>query len=158
MFNKFDEGMNTYGYTVTAQWDYTHSRPYIGDSIKDKRRIYIHYYSIETGSDEELAFDKRISGLCRELLDGRYIEAHKNAYQQFFEVNDTPVRGRHVCYKEDTIKESKKYLGYFTLITNEKMDTLTSLHLYRMKDIIKKGFGNLNERLNIRKLLVASEK
>ena len=159
MFNNFDEGINTYGYTVKAEWNYTQDRPYIGDSVRDKRRIYIHYYySIETGADEELAFDKRIAGLCQELLDGKYIEAHKNAYQQFFEVNDTPVRGHQVYYKEDAIKEERRYLGYFTLITNEKMDAFTALHLYRMKDIIEKGFGNLKERLNMRRLLVSSEK
>ena len=36
------------GYTVQTEWDYTQERPYKGDVIKDKRRIYIHYfYSIE---------------------------------------------------------------------------------------------------------------
>ena len=159
MFVNFDESINTYGYTVSAQWEYTQERPYKGDVIKDKRRMYIHYYySIENGADDEQAFDKRIAILCKELSEGKYVESHKKAYDQFSEVKTTPKRGRQVYYKEDAIKEARRYFGYFALITNEKMDAFTALHLYRMKDVVEKAFGNLKERLNMRRLLVSSEK
>ena len=159
MFTNYDECLNTYGYTVSAEWNYTQERPYKGDVIKDKRRIYIHYfYSIEKGADDEQAFDKRITELCSELLSGKTVEEHKKAYSQFFEVKDTPVRGRQVYYKEDEIKAARKYLGYFAIITNEKMDAFTALHLYRMKDVVEKAFGNIKDRLNMRRLLVKSEK
>lgn len=159
MFNNYDDSTGTYGYTVPAEWNYTQERPYKGDVIKDKRRIYIHYYySIEKGADDEQAFDKRITSLCNELLEGNLIESHKKAYEQFFDVKTTPKRGRQVYYKEDAIKEARKYLGYFALITNETMDAFTALHLYRMKDVVEKAFGNIKERLNMRRLLVSSEK
>ena len=159
MFNNFDEGLNTYGLTVSAEWNYTQDRPYKGDTLEEKRRIYIHYfYSIERGADEEQAFDKRIKEYCNELLEGKPVEDHKKAYARFFEVKDTPVRGRQVYYKEDEIKAARKYIGYFALITNEKMDAFTALHLYRMKDVVEKAFGNLKERLNMRRLLAKSEK
>ena len=159
MFTNYDESIETYGYTVQAEWDYTQERPYKGDVIKDKRRIYIHYfYSIEKGAEDEQAFDKRIAGLCKELLEDKPVESHRKAYEQFFEVKTTPKRGRQVYYKEDAIKEARKYLGYFALITNETMDAFTALHLYRMKDVVEKAFGNIKERLNMRRLLVSSEK
>lgn len=159
MFTNYDESIETYGYTVQTEWDYTQERPYKGDVIKDKRRIYIHYYySIEKGAEDEQAFDKRIAGLCRELLEDKPVESHRKAYEQFFEVKTTPKRGRQVYYKEDAIKEARKYLGYFALITNETMDAFTALHLYRMKDVVEKAFGNIKERLNMRRLLVSSEK
>ena len=159
MFTNYDESIETYGYTVQAEWDYTHERPYKGDVIKDKRRIYIHYfYSIEKGAEDEQTFDKRIAGLCKELLEDKPVESHRKAYEQFFEVKTTPKRGRQVYYKEDAIKEARKYLGYFALITNETMDAFTALHLYRMKDVVEKAFGNIKERLNMRRLLVSSEK
>lgn len=159
VFTNFDESISTYGYTVTSEWDYSQKRPYKGDIIKEKHRIYIHYYySIEKGADDELIFDKRIASLYNELLEGRYVEEHKKAYAQFFEVKDTPVRGRQVCYKEDAIKAARRYLGYFALITNEKMDAFTALHLYRMKDVVEKAFGNIKERLNMRRLLSKSER
>ena len=159
MFTNYDESIETYGYTVQTEWDYTQERPYKGDVIKDKRRIYIHYfYSIEKGAEDEQAFDKRIAGLCKELLEDKPVESHRKAYEQFFEVKTTPKRGRQVYYKEDAIKEARKYLGYFALITNETMDAFTALHLYRMKDVVEKAFGNIKERLNMRRLLVSSEK
>ncbi len=159
MVSNFDEGINTYGYTVMTEWDYSRERPYKGDVLTDKRRIYIHYYySIEKGADEEQAFDKRIVTLRKELLEGKLVESHKAAYEQFFEVKSTPKRGRQVNYKEEAIKEARRYFGYFALITNEKMDAITALHLYRMKDVVEKAFGNIKERLNMRRLLVSSEK
>jgi len=159
MFNNFDEGLNTYGLTVSAEWNYAQDRPYIGDTLEEKRRIYIHYfYSIERGADEEQAFDKRIATLCNELLKNKEVEEHRKAYAKFFEVKDTPARGRQVYYKEDEIKATRRYIGYFALITNEKMDAFTALHLYRMKDIVEKGFCNIKEKLNMRRLLSKSEK
>lgn len=92
------------------------------------------------------------------MFDDKLVESHNKTYEQFFEVKTTPKRGRKVTYKEDDIKEARRYLGYFALITNETMDAFTALHLYRMKDVVEKAFGNIKERLNMRRLLVSSEK
>jgi len=43
------------------------------------------------------------------------------------------------------------------MITNETMDGTTALELYRNKDVVEKAFGNLKERLNMRRALVSSE-
>ena len=37
------------------------------------------------------------------------------------------------------------------------MDGATALELYRNKDVVEKAFGNLKERLNMRRALVSSE-
>lgn len=106
MFINYDDSIATYGYIVFSQWDYTQERPYKGDVIKDKRRIYIHYYySIEKDADDEQVFDKRIASLRKELTENKPVESHKKAYEQFFEVKTTPKRGRQVNYKEGAIKE-----------------------------------------------------
>lgn len=90
----------TYGDTVSTEWDYIQERHYKGDTIMDKRRMYIHYYySIEKGADDEQAFDKRIACLHKELLENKLVESHKKAYEQFFKVKTTPKRGRQVNYK-----------------------------------------------------------
>lgn len=159
MCTHFEETINTYGYTVTADWNYIQERPYKGDVVREKRRIYLHYYySIEKGADDESAFDKRIARFYKELTEGKRQEDHEKAYAEFFTVKRTPKRGLQVSYKEDAIREARKYFGYFALITNEKMDAFTALHLYRMKDVVEKAFGNIKERLNMRRLLVSSER
>ena len=38
------------------------------------------------------------------------------------------------------------------------MDATTALQIYRNKDIAEKAFGNLKEKLNMRRALVSSEK
>ena len=35
---------------------------------------------------------------------------------------------------------------------------MTALELYRNKDLIEKAYGNIKDRLNLRRLLVSSEK
>ncbi len=150
MFMNYDTGLKTYGYTVTAQWNYSQNRPYKGDIIKGKRRIYIHYYyNVEKGADDEQAFDERLAKLREELLSGKIVEEHKSAYSKYFEVKDTPKRGRQVHNQEAEIKDQRRYFGHFALITNEKMDTFTALYPYPMKDVVEKAFGNLKERLNM---------
>ena len=52
---------------------------------------------------------------------------------------------------------SKAVLWILCLITNEPMDAVTALELYRNKDVVEKAFGNLKERLNMRRTLVSSE-
>lgn len=134
--------------------EYTKDRPYKGDTIKEKRRIYIHYYySIERGADEEQAFDKKIATLHKELLCGNTVE-----YSKYIVVKETPKRGRQVIFKDNVIKTVRRNIGYFALITNEKMDAFSALYLYRMKDVVEKAFGNLEGRLNMRRLLAKSEK
>ena len=59
--------------------------------------------------------------------------------------------------KEESIIEAKRYFGYFALITNVTMNAVTALEFYRNKDVIEKAFGNLKERLNMRRTLVSSE-
>ncbi|WP_202864836.1 hypothetical protein [Lacticaseibacillus chiayiensis] len=44
------------------------------------------------------------------------------------------------------------------LLTNERMTATQALTIYRSKDLIEKSFGNIQERLNGRRLLVSSEK
>ena len=41
MFNNYDDSIATYGYTVSTEWNYIQEIPYKGDTIRDKRRMYI---------------------------------------------------------------------------------------------------------------------
>ena len=68
-----------------------------------------------------------------------------------------PKRGTQVFVREESIIKAKRYFGFFALISNETMDAITALELYRNKDVVEKAFGNLKERLNMRRTLVSSE-
>ncbi|MDL2275667.1 IS1634 family transposase [Desulfosarcina sp. OttesenSCG-928-G10] len=158
MFPYYDENFNGYGYTVSTQWDYRQERPYKKDTLQEKRRIYIHlYYSIDKGAEAESAFDRKIASLYKELLNNDRKAEHAKQYEKYFTVKQTS-KGVQVIVNEAALKKARKYLGYFALITNEKMDAFTALQLYRMKDVVEKAFGNIKERLNMRRLLVSSER
>ncbi|MCR5144917.1 MAG: hypothetical protein K6B67_06370 [Lachnospiraceae bacterium] len=42
-------------------------------------------------------------------------------------------------------------------MTNGIKDSVDALRIYRLKDLIEKSFGNLKERLSMRRMSVASE-
>lgn len=158
-YDNFSEKYELYSRTVQTQWDYTQDRPYKKDQIASKKRIYIHfYYNIEKSAEDEKSFDRKLIGLRRELETGNRIQEHEKLYSKYFAVKTTPKRGSKVTVNQEAVDQAKKYYGYFTLISNETMDAITALEIYRNKDVVEKAFGNLKERLNMRRSLVSSEK
>lgn len=59
--------------------------------------------------------------------------------------------------KEEAIRERKKDFGYFALLSNGVKDPVSAIQIYWNKDLIEKSFGNLKERLDMRRMPVASE-
>jgi transposase len=157
-FENYNENYQIYSTTVTGEWDYEQERPYKGDTLKEKRRIYIHlYYNIDRATEDQKNFDRKLMALKRELEAGDCKACHENLYSKYFTVTATPIRGTRVQVNNEAVKKAKRYYGYFALVSNEKMVSITALELYRNKDIVEKAFGNLKERLNMRRTLVSSE-
>jgi transposase len=67
------------------------------------------------------------------------------------------VRGVSITARQDAIDLAERDYGYFALISNDIKDPIEALKLYRSKDLIEKAFGNLKERLNMRRTSVSSE-
>ncbi len=157
-FEHFSEKYELYTQTVQSEWQYTQARPYKGDTLKDTKRMYIHfYYNLDKATEDEKSFDRKLLAMRSELKSGKRIPEHEKQYAKYFEVKTTPKRGITVTVKEAAVKEAKRYYGFFALISNEKMDATTALEIYRNKDVVEKAFGNLKERLNMRRTLVSSE-
>ncbi len=157
-FEHYSEKYELYCHTVQTEWLYTQHRPYKGDTLSESRRIYIHYYyNIDKAAEDEKAFDRKLIALRRELESGKRLPEHENLYKKYFEIKTTPKRGTKVTVNEEAVMKAKRYYGFFALLTNESMDAITALELYRNKDVVEKAFGNLKERLNMRRTLVSSE-
>ena len=147
-----------YAHTVQTVWEYTQKRPYKKDAITKKKRIYLHYYfNIEKAAEDEKTFDRRLIERKDELLQGKPIKAHQAFYERYFIVKNTPKRGISIEIKTDAVTKAKRYFGFFVLLSNETMSATRALEIYRNKDVVEKAFGNLKERLNMRRLLVSSE-
>ena len=157
-FEHYSEDHELYYQTVRTTWNYTQKRPYKGDTLQESRRLYIHYYyNIDRAAEDEKNFDRQLIALKQELESGKRDPEHEKLYQQYFIIKTTPKRGTQVIVRDEIVSKAKQYYGFFALITNEKMDAITALELYRNKDVVEKAFGNLKERLNMRRALVSSE-
>ena len=157
-FEHYNENHELYCRTVRTTWNYSQERPYKGDNLQESRRLYIHYYyNIDKAAEDEKDFDRRLIALKQELESGKHVPEHEKLYQQYFTVKTTPKRGTRVQVNEKSVIKARRYYGFFALITNVTMDAVTALELYRNKDVVEKAFGNLKERLNMRRALVSSE-
>lgn len=147
-----------YGMCRTIEWDYEQERPYKGDVLRLKKRAYLLlFYNPEKAAKDQADMNEYLSSLYNDLMENTYKEYRMKDYGKYFEVSETPKRGRKVKPKEDAMREAARNYGYFALLSNEVNDPFEALSLYRSKDIVEKGFGNLKERLNFRRMQVSSE-
>ena len=157
-FEYYNENYELYCRTVRTTWNYTQEQPYKGETVQESRRLYIHYYyNIDKAAEDEKAFDRRLIAMKQELESGKRVPEHEKLYQKYFTIKTTPIRGTQVTVREENVRNAKRYYGFFALISNETMDTVAALELYRNKDVVEKAFGNLKERLNMRRAMVSSE-
>jgi len=158
-FENYNAKYGLYCKTVRTVWHYSQERPYKGETLKEERRLYIHYYyNIERAAEDKMIFDRKLNALKQELETDSRVPEHEKLYLKYFTCKTTPKRGTKVTVNKEEINKATRYFGFFSLITNETMDAITVLELYRNKDVVEKAFGNLKERLNMRRNLVSSEK
>ena len=157
-FEHYSEKYDLYAQTVQSKWTYVEMRPNKGDTVTMEKRVYLHYYfNIDKAAEDEKALDRKLIKLQRELESEKRVMENEKLYKKYFEIKTTPKRGTKVFVKQDIILKEKRYYGYFALMSNEAMDAMTALEVYRNKDVVEKAFGNLKDRLNMRRTLVSSQ-
>ncbi|HQN37818.1 MAG TPA: IS1634 family transposase [Caldisericia bacterium] len=143
---------------VPIKWDYLQERPNKGDTIRGERRMYLHlYFNSERAAEDEQRQTRRLLALQKELQSGKRKPENSKLYDKYFETHETPARGVTVIARQEAIDEARRNYGYFALVSNEIKDPIKALDVYRNKDLVEKAFGNLKERLSMRRLLVSSE-
>lgn len=154
----YDSSCNLYYESFLSDWDYSEVKKRTGEIIVTKKRLYLHlYYNDQKATDDKMAFNKLLDHLEEELHSGRRNQEHERLYTRYYEMNETPVRGLSLTPKNEAIAKAEKDFGYFALISNGIKDPIEALEIYRTKDLIEKAFGNLKERLNLRRTSVSSE-
>ena len=154
----YNSEMKLYIQSFTEEWNYTEEHPRTGETISEKRRVYLdYYYNDQKATDDKDRFNHMLDRLENNLCEGKMDPEDTALYQKYFVINETPVRGVRYSFKEDTIRKAEKNYGYFVLMSNGIKDPVEALKIYRNKDLIEKSFGNLKERLDMRRMSVASE-
>jgi transposase len=157
-WENYDQRYDLYATTSSITWKYKQNRPYKGDQIKQDRRLYLHiFFNSEKAVEDEKKHNLLLIALQSELESGKTKPEHESDYAKYFEVGKTPVRGVKVIAKQEAIDDAKKNYGYFALISNDVKEPIQALEIYRNKDLVEKAFGNIKERLNLRRTLVSSE-
>ncbi|WP_138224544.1 IS1634 family transposase [Paenibacillus algicola] len=158
LWSNFYSQYGTYGICKRIEWAYEQERPYKGDILQETRRAYLLlYYNPEKAARDQADMNEYLTSLHRDLQEGNLREHCRKDYTKYFEVTETPKRGRRIVPREDKMLEAAQNYGYFALLSNEVKAPDEALSLYRSKDIVEKAFGNLKERLNFRRMQVSSE-
>lgn len=152
----YDKETQLYIHSFTEEWKYTEQKA--NETIKDTRRVYVHiYYNEQRATDEHKTFTRQLFDYEEELRNNERNPKHEAAYSKYFILKETPKRGIKIEYNDKAIKDVQKYAGYFALMSNEIKDPLEAIKIYRSKDMIEKAFGNLKERLDMRRMSVSSD-
>ncbi|MCK5849103.1 MAG: IS1634 family transposase [Caldisericia bacterium] len=152
------EASEVFATCIPLKWNYEQEQVRKGVVLQEERRIYLHlYYSSEKAQEDESKLMKLLLQLQRELQHKERNPVHETLYERYFHVSESPVRGVKILAKQEIINDSMKNYGYFALLSNEVKDPEEALNIYRSKDIVEKAFGNLKERLSMRRMLVSSE-
>jgi transposase len=154
----YNQKHDLYACTTKIDWGYSQERPYKGDMLKGKRRMYMHlYFNSERALEDEKNFNALLCRLQEELESGATLPEHDRLYAKYFDATTTPVRGTKVIAREDAIAEARKNYGFFVLLSNEVREPIAALEIYRNKDLVEKAFGNLKERLSFNRMAVSSD-
>ena len=158
LWSNLQTQFGAYGICRTIEWEYEQQRPYKGDVLKSTRRAYLHlFYNPEKAAKDQANMNDYLSALYNDLTEGIKKEYRMKDYDRYFEVTTTPKRGKKIQPKEDAMRQTARNYGYFALLSNEVKNPFEALSLYRSKDIVEKGFGNLKDRLNFRRMQTSSE-
>jgi transposase len=145
-------------HTSTINWNYSETKKRGGAVETSEKRMYMHlFYNEQKAVDDKIEFNAILDELEEELKSNKRVAEHEILYARYYDITESPVRGITLTPKQDAINKVKKNYGYFTLLSNEIKNPLDALEIYRSKDLIEKAFGNLKERLNMRRTSVSSE-
>jgi transposase len=157
-FSNYDKEQNIYCVGSMEKWPYEEYDEKGKVILKAERRIYAHiYYNGQRAEDEKTAFIRLLADAEENMLTETCSENQKILCNKYFNIKSTPVRGMKIEYNENVIRDHVKNFGYFILLSNEIKDSSNTLAIYRNKDLIEKSFGNLKNRLNMRRTGVSSD-
>lgn len=157
-WTNYSQKYDLYSCSTKIEWAYSQDRPYKGDTLKGKRRMYLHiFFNGEKALEDEKSFNTMLCTLQGELESGKRVQEHEKQYTKYFDCKSTPTRGTKVVVRQDVVNEAKKNYGYFVLLSNEVKGSIEALEIYRNKDLVEKAFGNLKERLNFNRTAVSSD-
>ncbi|MDR0549786.1 MAG: IS1634 family transposase [Deltaproteobacteria bacterium] len=160
--DRFCDKLKVFYITEPIKWEYKFTQRTEKGITHERHHydMYIHmYYNPIRRASEDLKFRTELN---------KTIEAVKNNYtlskeqgiiskNYLYITNSVDGSPPDVKLNKDTIKQRSDDCGFFVLLSNNNESATDTLKLYRHRDLIEKSFGNLKDRLAIRRTEVHSD-
>lgn len=134
---------------------------YVSTLLKkwEGHRAYVQVYYDPAKREGDNAEFMHLIHMCeKELISGEEVAEHKELYENYFTLTETPKRGRNVVVDTVKVREhGSESAGYFVLMSNDVKDPVRALEIYRQKDAVEKAFANMKNELDGKRLRVRSE-
>jgi hypothetical protein len=121
-------------------------------------RCYRHiFYDSKKAVSDYSEFLAKADKWREELQEGRPVQGNQAYYDRYFTVAQLPKRGVRVVPRDDAIQEYRQSTaGFFVLMSNDIKDPMEALRVYRNKDAVEKGFDNMKNALDMKRLRIHS--
>ena len=115
-----------------------------GEEERFAKRLYVHVFrSPDVRCKRESAFQRRLFKTKEQLESG--VELKEGAMRWANRYMSVSAQGRggvpKVTFRNEAVREARKYFGYFALATNQAMDRFEALRNYRLRERIEEHFG-----------------
>ena len=154
----YDSNSGLYMRTFRIVWEFDRPRPRKKDTVREKRRMYLHlYYNEQSAADARRELNARLDAYEEELRSDCRRTDHEKAYVKYFTMRT--VKGGRTCIScnEKIVEKEMRNAGYFALLSNGIASAQEAIRIYRTRDLIEKCFEDLKDRLSMRRMSVSSE-
>lgn len=117
-------------------------------------RTWYHIYFDPTRKNKLVNdFMQRLRRCKDELEAGQMMEKNKPMYETYFNIHETPKRGRTVEYNDQAIQDYiENDSCYWVLMSTEEKDTRKALSGYRTRNDVEVGFDDVKNSLDMRRM------
>jgi len=121
-------------------------------------RMWVHLYYDAVRKERDIAHLMETLKKCKDDLEGESpIKSRQHLYKRYFQVKDTPKRGRKVILKEDEVDAYiSGHSGYWVLLSTNEKDTTKALLQYRQRNNIELHFDDMKNLMDCNRLRVHS--
>ncbi len=138
------------------------SNVYVTTSLKswNNHRCYTHVYFDERKKDKDIGrFTERLWAVKKILEAGGTVSERDTVFaEKYFDIKETPKRGRKIEPKEEEIEAFRnRTAGFLVLISNCEKEPVKCLEVYRAKETAESGFDDMKNDEGLYRLRVHSE-
>jgi transposase len=128
--------------------------------VSSKRRYYganctMHvYYDPNLAEDQRAMFARKIASREERLAQmSEVTKSEAKLFKPFFKIGPADENGKLTFERDlEKINERAKDFGFFCILTNRILNKTETLEMYRRRDVIEKGFGDIKNYVHIKRL------